>query len=431
MVNNSYLVTVLIPTYERPDYLRKLISYLIKNFNLEKTKFFVLDGSEREAKINERICQETGIKYKYYGPEISVTDRILSGLETVNTEFVLMLADDDILSPEGLNAGIEFLKENPKYSVAHGEYVYFLKREDGTVTFSPYYSSFSFEQENPLERIFDFLSNYKPIYYALHRTAILKEVFKELSEHVEPKDYHMAELLAAVLPVAKGKVKKLRCIYYARQIGQSIPGNTIYPSQYIFNDKFYLRYSKTKEVIKRYIQAGELPEEMLEKAVDYSFQAYYGSQMTHKTMSALFSTLKTTDYYFPEISLNFKTELIKTLPKAGFVFWGVNDLMSSFYKIFRAIRPDVTEIEIVDSFKEGTFKGHKILKPAAEKLKDKTVIVFVDSNYLEVKEYLNKNNINHFSHNQLVEKEPSEEKIPYYQDISKQAEIMINDYLSS
>ena len=93
-------LTIIIPTYNRR-------SYIIRNMKfwsgLEPT-VIILDGSE--IKIQEDLISSLEKNIKYYHLPISLHARLKKGIELIQTEFVVLLNDDEFFFPSGLESCI-------------------------------------------------------------------------------------------------------------------------------------------------------------------------------------------------------------------------------------------------------------------------------------------------------------------------------------
>jgi len=282
--------TILIPTYNRPYQLIRLLHYYIKvNFDLSRQKFMVLDGSDKDSAINQNTCQEVGIEYHYYGPDIPIMERWLDGINRTKTEFVSFLADDDILQTEGYYACLTFLQANPEYSTAHGNYVWLLDIKENP-TLYPGYQTFSIEHNSPLERLFTFLSDYVPITYGVYRTEILKTAYEKTISSAGTDNFHFSELVSGCIPVILGKVKKLDSNYYIKSIGRSSPRPVLNYPKLIFNEDFSSRYTKIKDTLKELLSPRTNPE-IIDDAIDYCFGVYYGKILNRDFVTKHFTRL--------------------------------------------------------------------------------------------------------------------------------------------
>jgi glycosyltransferase domain-containing protein len=247
--------SIIIPTHNRQDYLSRILTYYA-GFK-EKFKIIIADSSDgKTKKINEKIIASMSnldIKnLNFYSPKIKVTPKITNAIDYVRTKYCVFCADDDFITPNGMHKSIEFLRKNSDFSVAHGSYIKFYLntnyREKQRFLWRPIYPHKSLTSEDPKNRLTSHLLNYYPTFYAIHRTNLLKTIYKETSfSKVEPVRF--GELLPSALTLLYGKMKCLDIIYAVRDGGSS--GGKAWPSLFDFmkKDKYRVEYSRFKQCL--------------------------------------------------------------------------------------------------------------------------------------------------------------------------------------
>ena len=291
----NFDTTILIPTYNRSRDLRKLVHYLARNFNISKVRVIVLDGSNSEQAIaNQSICNNASLEYKHYDSTVSYCERILNGLNLVETDTVAILGDDDVLDPKGFGDCVTFLEDNPDYSIAHGQYVGFNLTSKG-LSFNPTYQSSSIEDDSSLERLFSYFSSYTaPSFYAVNRTVHLRKGFEEVvNNNTDFKDYVSLETLVSAIPLVNGKLKRLDSFYQARRFFPAPPDNKylIY-AKYVLDEGFSERYNKVKSsIMKDIADVEEIDMDTASDALDFTFAAFFGQRISTNEMRARFNAL--------------------------------------------------------------------------------------------------------------------------------------------
>lgn len=272
--------TLVVPTYNRPKQLAKLLSYLAR----EQASFpiFVLDSSHPEHRIeNQRIVTTSGlsISYKEYDQTIKPFDKFYDGVSQVPTEFCQLCADDDLILVKELGLCVEQLKLHPKASVVHGYYFTFLEDEiPGGMDISQilYYSN-TIDAEQPLLRLRNLFKQYQALTYGVYRTAILKRILHTIKN----VDRILArELLASALAVVYGHAIRLPLFTHGRSQGASESYQYWHPLEWLmktpqglFND--YQRYQKI--LVTETINAadnGVLLKEEVERKIDLIHLSY-------------------------------------------------------------------------------------------------------------------------------------------------------------
>ena len=117
-------ITIVIPTlYYRGYKLLRLLKYLKSqkyNLNIRILISGLFDKMPEEVK---EIVNNLNIEYLEFSKEISVAKKFSNGIETINTPYIVLCADDDFIVPGSLIDSIKYLEDNPDFSTAHGRYI--------------------------------------------------------------------------------------------------------------------------------------------------------------------------------------------------------------------------------------------------------------------------------------------------------------------
>jgi len=122
MVEKKILVSVIIPTHNRTDMLKRAVKSVLnqtfKNFEL----IIVDDASEETTKKVVKKFKDKRIRYIYKirEPHNSSSTRN-EGIKVARGEFIAFLDDDDEWLPKKLEKQIEFFKKNPEVVLVHTE----------------------------------------------------------------------------------------------------------------------------------------------------------------------------------------------------------------------------------------------------------------------------------------------------------------------
>ena len=117
------MITVLIFSYNRPDYLAVALNY----WGEYSGPVIIADGSVEP--IPKKIPKN--IQY-LHRPGVGLLDRIREMSEKVNTSYAVLSPDDDFIGFEGLQFTVNFLKKHSDYSSAQGIYTRFSKKSSPT-----------------------------------------------------------------------------------------------------------------------------------------------------------------------------------------------------------------------------------------------------------------------------------------------------------
>jgi glycosyltransferase domain-containing protein len=109
-------------------------------------------------------------------PELSLDRKIANASKQVVTPYVCISADDDFLAPNGVHAGVEFLKTHSDYVSVQGHYVSF-EWVGKELNIQPMYVAvigFHIDDDQPEKRIIRSMNPHMHHIFALHRVSILQ-----------------------------------------------------------------------------------------------------------------------------------------------------------------------------------------------------------------------------------------------------------------
>jgi glycosyltransferase domain-containing protein len=274
------MITILIPTYNRPGYLKRILGYY-SDCRITHS-IIVADGSWDEIKKTnkETIASFPILKVLHldrYSPETAYNIRLSDALNHVDTKYCLFCADDDFVTPNGISQSVDFLERNPDFAVAHGRYISFWleRRKNGQYfRLQPTYSPLSITFEHPEQRLNYHLSNYStPTFYAVHRTDLLQMIWAENVRFLN--DARFSELLPSMLTLIYGKMKCLDVLYAARD--QSSIGVGYWPTlkDAIEAGTYDKTYAKFRDCLSMHLsKQSQLDNEESGQVVDKAMSAY-------------------------------------------------------------------------------------------------------------------------------------------------------------
>jgi glycosyltransferase domain-containing protein len=207
--------TVFIPTYNRPKYLGRLLSYYNECKEKNSFEIIIADSSSPENKIkNKKIISlflNSKISYIDSYPETTRPwVKFLDAVSRIKTEYCLLCSDDDFVIPMAARLAVDFLDANSDFSVAQGVHinVYPGDKNNGE---KEIYWKVNFKPESNLEenadkRINKHLANYKiSTFSGVHRTSLFKFILQEAVKFTD--DERFGELITSVLALIYGKMK--------------------------------------------------------------------------------------------------------------------------------------------------------------------------------------------------------------------------------
>ncbi len=217
-------ITIFVPTYNRPGYLKRLLSYY--NDYQIPYKIIIADGSIDEIKRANRQTVSSFpalniLHLDNYSSETSSIVRVNDAMKHVDTKYIVFCADDDFVTPNGIEQSMDFLEANPDYTIAHGRYISFQLENDTqgrkTFRYEICYSPEILTSDDPVERLHQHLSRYTmPTLYAVHKTELLRMILVENYRFSDVKESLLPDSLGTNLDVITGKMKCLDILYCAR-----------------------------------------------------------------------------------------------------------------------------------------------------------------------------------------------------------------------
>ncbi len=205
--NDKPLVTIGIPTYNRPEQLRRAIQSAC-NQTYKNLEIIISDncspGETTEKTVARIMKSDKRIHYIRQIKNIGPTNNFRFVLEQAKGDYFIWLADDDRFDPGFVKSCLEFLLSHNDYSLAAGRTMYY----DGGTSFQG--EIINLEQEDPSRRVVHYYQNvkYNSIYYGL----IPRRFFPALViRHQLADDWIMIARLTFM-----GKVKVIDSVYSHR-----------------------------------------------------------------------------------------------------------------------------------------------------------------------------------------------------------------------
>lgn len=210
--------TLLIPTYNRPVDLARLLGLLDRH--RVSFRILVLDSSGESVRAeNLRTVERLGIRVEVraFDAGIPPFEKFALGAALVQTEYAAMCADDDLVLPGALPQIVQFLDRSPDHAVAHGWYFSFDYGASFDVPGVTYCGE-SLEMDHPLHRLHECLRRYEALTYGVFRAQVLQDA---LSASNSVSSMMAKELVGGAIAAISGKVARLPVFYYGRSLAPS------------------------------------------------------------------------------------------------------------------------------------------------------------------------------------------------------------------
>lgn len=242
-------LTLILPTYNRPQLLAALLDYL----ETEKAdcRVLVLDSSSPDvlaANRNRMTGCSLDAEYVEF-PDLDPTEKWRQGLHRVTTPFCAFCADDDVVIVEGARRCLEVLRSNPTASVVQGYSFTFLPRPEGDfelnniVYFRP-----TIDDATPLRRLDKLFEQYQAPSYGLFRTPALQRIFGALSPAMK---ILTRELLWSALAAIDGHLVRMPDFSYGRCMSPSAAYECWHPLEWFCKnpDGLFAEYLRYRDIL--------------------------------------------------------------------------------------------------------------------------------------------------------------------------------------
>lgn len=223
MASKSQSTTILVPTFNRPNELARLLFFLQDTKN--PYPVLVLDGSQPDIQSkNERLARQYEfVQWTGYRSDLHQGLRYADGLSQVKTEYVVICPDDDFIFPEAVEECARFLDSNSDYSSAVGRVRAFLYPKSwrflryGFMLLNPLAHDFNLSHKHFIQRLLYLVAftyaGCPPLFYAVRRTAQARTAFLAVSPDMK---YSSQELLTNAITLLLGKATVLPIPYGLR-----------------------------------------------------------------------------------------------------------------------------------------------------------------------------------------------------------------------
>ena len=126
MQTDAPLITAVIPTYQRPQLLRRAIrSVLDQTYpHLRVCIYDNASGDETAAVVAELAREDPRVRYHCHAENIGVSANFAYGMEHVDTPFFTILSDDDYYLPSFYETAMKGFEQHPDVMCSAGAVVY-------------------------------------------------------------------------------------------------------------------------------------------------------------------------------------------------------------------------------------------------------------------------------------------------------------------
>jgi glycosyltransferase domain-containing protein len=212
-------VTCVIPTHNRTPFLRRWLKFYTQF--VPEFEVLVVDSSMGSALSGNSTAlqDEAGaIRVRHLALNLGLYTKIREALDLVETKWVTLCADDDIVLPAAVRRCARFLAENPGYVSAQGRTAKVYPRR--LLMGCDRLKGYSIEDDDALTRCHRLAANWFTNFYAVYRTEDLRETFRLTEQNVDS----MAEMFLSQLSAVRGRIKVLPCMHLILEVHPGAAG---------------------------------------------------------------------------------------------------------------------------------------------------------------------------------------------------------------
>ncbi|HUQ85975.1 MAG TPA: TIGR00180 family glycosyltransferase [Vicinamibacterales bacterium] len=238
-------LTILLAVKDRVPFTQRWLEYARAHLPF---RVLIADGGSDDAVeriVSEPACASSHINYVRYPFDASYADyygKLADALSRVTTPFVVMADNDDFFIPAGLTRALQFLATHSDHVACGGQCALFWVAGESPAADTRFGDSVAWKCSSLLSsdvadtaerRLRERSLGANDVFYAVHRTALLRDHFAAVRD-CSPHDLFLMEELVMFLTAIAGKTCQLETLYIARQ--QDSPGSSAGAHEARFGD---------------------------------------------------------------------------------------------------------------------------------------------------------------------------------------------------
>ncbi len=277
--------TLVIPTFNRVDDLKRLINYLEK-VEIQSNVMIFDSSSDDNKNINLEAVYSSSLNIEHHSFSVDIHpyEKMHVGLQKVQTKYISACADDDLIILPGLRESIKKLNEANENSIAcHGLYFNFAftnQRIDIRYIEQAHSHVVGASQ---IERLNNFMHSYQVLFYSVQRTSVAKLCFAH-SERFSTT--LLKELHSSVSQILQGEVHRVTTPYLARNTAPSLNYSGWHPHQLLADkpEKLFQDYLIFRDTLLGQMERGLAKNEFKSEIIDMIFLKYLGAFISEPVM---------------------------------------------------------------------------------------------------------------------------------------------------
>jgi glycosyltransferase domain-containing protein len=266
LVDDDRAFSLVIPNKDGQPFLKRTLDYLVSQ--QYSGRISICDSSEGIAREFVGQCQENypdlWLEVTQYPAETSLLNKLCDTLRGIQSELVLLHANDDFMVPVEVSRCVEVMAKDSGLSAARGRIALFKfdAAENDNLRFSVAlypYPMRAYLQTDPVTRALSMLEHYSATFYSVHRRHLLLENFA-MTENTT-KNVIFFQYLSSMLMALQGRIWCGDRLFYARQAHASSMSVQMRRSDYehwpllITSSNFSRYYQEFRAAVCRWAQA--------------------------------------------------------------------------------------------------------------------------------------------------------------------------------
>lgn len=233
-MNEKYLVTACITTYNRPVYLNQALESVVGQ-TYDNLEILIMDDCSTDIEVEQVVKRfkenDKRIIYIKQNENKGVEYNFNLALKEAKGKYILWLCDDDWLEADYIQKCFQYKLENPFYETVYGSTMFYEGEK-----FAFYGAEITVEEETPFTRVLSFYDKQLgtancPNFGIIEIDRIKNIPLKRILGH---DNVWMGNI------AFQGKIKMLNSTYIHRRLGGS--SDSLVKSAATFNYSFFERY---------------------------------------------------------------------------------------------------------------------------------------------------------------------------------------------
>jgi len=246
-MDNLHKLTVVIPTYERQKYILRQVE-LWQNTS---SRIIILDGSKSSCtKLNSYKLPSN---FQYFHIPESIEKRFQYVINHIQTEYAVLLSEDEIFIHSAIMNCITFLDSNMDFSVCKGVALGFNFSSNQVTGFNVYESlhGYIIDNEKPEDRLINHMGNYTmAVLWGITRANVFKKSLKAMAQGPF-LSAAAGEIQCSLIGAWSGKIKVINELMWLR----SYENSNIWWSFGNLHFHDWVRNSLNKDEVEKYISS--------------------------------------------------------------------------------------------------------------------------------------------------------------------------------